>query len=82
MESCLCNLEKVASLFIINMCMVCSGLSMEALVMEEGEETAAGWRNPEMTETGPSQPLAMNVLNSESVLLSGRGRCSLLSNLV
>lgn len=77
------NLEKAASLFIINVCVLCSGLSMEDLVMEEEEEeTAAGWRNPEMTETGPNQPLATNALNSESVLLSRCGRCSLLSNLL
>lgn len=76
------NLEKVASLFIINVCVLCSGLSTEDLVTEEEEETAAGWRNPEMTETGPNQPLATNALNSESVLLSRCGRRSLLSDLL
>ncbi len=32
------------------------------------EETAAGWRSPEMMETGQNQHHAMNDLSSESVL--------------
>lgn len=39
------------------------------VVVEEEEETAAGWRSPEMTETGPNQCRVTNALNSKSVLL-------------
>ncbi len=44
---------------------------MVDLVVEEEEEgeTAAGWRSPEMTETGPNQHHVTNALNSKSVLL-------------
>lgn len=42
---------------------------MVDLVVEEEEETAAGWRSPEMKETGPSQRHVTNALNSESLLL-------------
>lgn len=38
------------------------------LVTEEGEETAAGWRRPEMMETGPNQHFVTSALNSEPVL--------------
>lgn len=41
-------------------------------VVEEEEETAAGWRSPEMTETGPNQHHVTNALNSESVLYESR----------
>lgn len=36
--------------------------------MVEEEETAAGWRSPEMMETGPNQHHVTNALNSEFVL--------------
>lgn len=42
---------------------------MVDLVVVEEEETAAGWRSPEMTETGPNRCRVTNALNSESVLL-------------
>lgn len=42
---------------------------MVDLVVEEVEEAAAGWRSPEMRETGLNQHHVTNVLNSESVLL-------------
>ena len=49
--------------------MLCSGSITVDLVVEEEEETAAGWRSLEMTETGPNQRHVTNALNSESVLL-------------
>lgn len=42
---------------------------VDLVVVEEVEETAAGWRSPEMRETGPNQHHVTNDLNSESVLL-------------
>lgn len=42
---------------------------MADLEVEEEEETAAGLRSPEMTETGPSRRHVTNALNSESLLL-------------
>ena len=44
-----------------------TGSNMAALVEEE--ETAAGWRNQEMMETGPNQCHETSALNSESVLV-------------
>lgn len=44
---------------------------MVDLVVEEEEETAAGWRSPGMMETGPNRCRVTNALNSESVLLVG-----------
>lgn len=49
--------------------MLFSGSSMVDLVVEEVEEAAAGWRSPEMRETGLNQHHVTNVLNSKSVLL-------------
>lgn len=41
----------------------------DLVVEEEEEETAAGWRSPEMMEIGPNRCHVTNALNSESVLL-------------
>lgn len=42
---------------------------MVDLAVVEEEETAAGWRSPEMTEIGPNQRHVTNALNSKSTLL-------------
>lgn len=46
---------------------LCSGLNMVDLAAVEEEETAAGWRSPETTETGRNRRHGTNALNSECV---------------
>lgn len=46
-----------------------SGMIRVGLEEAEEEVTAAGWRRPEMTETGPNQLHETNDLNSESGLI-------------